>query len=96
MVANDKFLHQFNLKEEDILEQSFMEIVHNQWKTAKLDQLLLEKDTAELFIQHEFQGAGIKDIFVKTQPVTMDKSSARGLSIITFKNKGNEQGPGFI
>jgi two-component system CheB/CheR fusion protein len=94
LVANDKFLHQFNLKEEDILEQSFMEIVHNQWKTAKLDQLLMETGIAELFIQHEFQGAGIKDLFVRIQPVSTNGAQAAGMSIVTFKNQGNEQESG--
>lgn len=90
VVANSIFLQQFNLKEESITEQSFMEIVHNKWKTSKLDSLLMEKGTAETFIQHDFLGLGLRDMFVKIQPITQGESETVLLSMLTFKNQNSE------
>lgn len=90
MVANSIFLQQFNLKEEAITEQSFMEIVHNKWKTSKLDNLLMEKGAAETFIQHDFLGLGLRDIFVKIQPITQGETGMVVLSMLTFKNQNSE------
>lgn len=89
LVANDLFLQQFNLKGEEIIEQSFMEIVHNKWKTNKLDGLLLQTGPADLFIQHNFQGAGLKDVFVKTQPVNKVEEGIGLVSLVTFRNQNS-------
>lgn len=90
LVANSNFLQQFNLKEEAITEQSFMEIVHNKWKTSKLDNLLMEKGPAETFIQHDFLGLGLRDMFVKIQPITQSETGIALLSMLTFKNQNSE------
>ena len=90
LMANDKFLQQFNFKEDDILEQSFMEIVHNKWKTGKLDNLLMGKDTHQLFVQHDFQGVGVKNFFVKTEMIQRRGAYTTELLIVTFKNQANE------
>lgn len=90
VVANSVFLQQFNLKEEAITEQSFMEIVHNKWKTSKLDNLLTEKGAAETFIQHDFLGLGLRDMFVKIQPITQGETGLVVLSMLTFKNQNSE------
>ncbi|WP_052496266.1 CheR family methyltransferase [Pedobacter lusitanus] len=89
LVANNQFLQKFNLKEDEILEQSFMEIVHNKWKTNKLDKLLLETEATEMFIQHSFQGLGLKDMFVKSQPVNKAESEVGLISLITFRNQSS-------
>lgn len=89
LVVNDLFLQQFNLKEEEITEQSFMEIVHNKWKTNKLDGLILQTGPADLFIQHTFQGTGLKDIFVKTQPINKIEEGIGLVSLITFRNQNS-------
>jgi two-component system CheB/CheR fusion protein len=90
VVANSIFLQQFNLKEEAITEQSFMEIVHNKWKTSKLDNLLMEKGAAETFIQHDFLGLGLRDMFVKIQPITQGETGMALLSMLIFKNQNSE------
>lgn len=90
LMTNDKFLQQFNFKEDDILEQSFMEIVQNKWKTGKLDDLLLRKDTHEVFMQHDFQGIGVRDLFVKTETVHSNGADDAVLLILTFKNQASE------
>jgi len=90
LVMNTKFLHQFNIKEEDVNEQSFMEIVHNKWKTNKLDTLLLETDEKEIFIQHDFQGLGLRNIYVKSQPLNIGEDNNRSVMLVTFKNQNSE------
>lgn len=89
LVVNDLFLQQFNLKWQEIIEQSFMEIVHNKWKTNKLDNLLSQTGPADVFIQHTFQGAGLKDVFVKTQPVNKVEEGIGLVSLITFRNQNS-------
>lgn len=90
LVVNTRFLQQFNLKEDEVIDQSFMEIVHNNWKTTKLDGLLLGNHIEDVFIQHEFPGLGIKDVFVKNQPVSQGEGNNSLISVITFKNQNSE------
>lgn len=90
LVVNHKFLQQFHLKEEETIDYSLMEIVHNKWKTTKLDNLLKEKDLAETFIRHDFPGLGLKDILVKIQPVLTPDGNNSFISLITFKNPNSE------
>ncbi|WP_158799644.1 CheR family methyltransferase [Pedobacter sp. L105] len=90
LIVNNTFLQQFNLKEEDISEQSFMEIVHNKWKTSKLDQLLLSGVPDEIFIQHDFQASGLKDLFVSFKPISYNQKGKSLVSLVTFKNQDSE------
>lgn len=89
LIANDLFLQQFNLKAEETIEQSFMELVHNKWKTNRLDSILLQAGPADLFIQQDFQGAGLKDVFVKTQPVNKVEEGIGLVSLVTFRNQNS-------
>lgn len=90
LVVNNKFLQQFHLKEEETTDHSLMEIVHNNWKTTKLDDLLKAKDLTETFIRHDFPGLGLKDILVKIQPVLTPLGGNGVISLITFKNQNSE------
>ena len=89
LVTNTLFLQQFNIKEEELNEQSFMEIVHNKWKTDKLDQLLLQGNPAEIFMQHTFQGLGLRDIFVKIKPVNQYDTVKGSVSLVTFRSQSS-------
>lgn len=90
LVSNMKFLQQFNLKEDEILDHSFMEIIHNKWKTTKLDHLFSGKNTAETFIHHDFPGLGFRDVFINIQPVITVEGSNELLAMVTFKNQNSE------
>ena len=85
LVSNLKFLQQFNLKEEETTDQQFMELVHNRWKTTKLDDLFQERELAEVFIQHDFPGLGLKEFFIKKQPVAGGQNNDLHISLITIK-----------
>src|SRR5215217_396780 len=65
LVVNSKFLKLFHLRDFEIKEHFFIEIVHNKWNTDKLDKLLLKRlDNEELYVQHEFPGIGIKKLII--------------------------------
>ncbi|HEY0175560.1 MAG TPA: PAS domain-containing protein, partial [Pedobacter sp.] len=85
LVVNNKFLQQFNLND-DMIEQSFLEIVRNKWRTTKLDELLLETEDAETFIRHDFYGAGIKDVIVNIKHINYSHMKKDKISVVTFKN----------
>src|SRR5690554_3905908 len=71
LAANHKFLSLFGLRDFEVIEHFFMEIVHNLWNTDKLDKLLLSEssDLQEVFIQHDFRGLGMKGLFVSMEPI---------------------------
>jgi two-component system CheB/CheR fusion protein len=90
MVANQTFLKTFNLREFEIKEQFFMEIVHNRWNTDKLDRLLLKAtENEEVYMQHDFQGVGLKKIIVNVR--YLSKSKEHTAMIIVFKEQEGEQ-----
>jgi len=66
-----------------------MEIVHNKWKTDKLDSLLLQTDSSEIFIQHNFRGLGLKDMFVKSRQANKTEEGIGLVSLITFRNQSS-------
>jgi two-component system CheB/CheR fusion protein len=87
LLANTLFLKQFKLKEEEIVEQPLMEIVHNKWKTNKLDGLLTSSEPDSVFIQQEFQGMGLKSVFVKIQEISKDENNKALVSLLSFKTQ---------
>ncbi|SEA44465.1 CheR family methyltransferase [Pedobacter hartonius] len=87
LVANDRFLELFKLKEEEMVEQPFMEIVHNKWKTDKLDELLTSSDPDSVFMQQEFQGLGLRGFFVKIQEISRDENGKTLVSLVSFKTQ---------
>jgi len=89
LAANRKFLSLFGLRDFEVIEHSFMEIVHNLWDTDKLDKLLLAEspDPKEVFIQHDFRGLGIKSLFVSMELVGERKNYHDGVWKIVFKNQ---------
>lgn len=84
LIMNSLFLQQFNFKEEEITEHSFMEVARNKWKTAKLNDLFIPGSTEEVFIQHNFPGIGIQDLVVKSAPIIAEDAAAL-LTLVTFK-----------
>lgn len=89
LLTNHQFSKLFNLKEQDLKDQSLLEIARNLWKTNKLDDLLFnistEKD--ELFIHHDFQDVGIKDMFIRVEPLGTGVSKDRSIFILTFREQ---------
>lgn len=85
IVASDTFLEQFKLKEEEIIAEPLMEIIHNKWKTDKLDVLLNSSGTEEVFIQQEFTGLGLRSFFAKIQHISKDEKGKTLVSLLTFK-----------
>ena len=85
LIMNSQFLQQFNLKEAEIAEHSFMEVARNKWKTTKLNHLFAAGATQEVFIQHHFPGLGVKDILIKAVAVPTE-DDVLGLTLVTFKN----------
>ena len=91
LVVNRQFSQFFNLKEQDLKEQSFLEIAHNKWKTNKFDELLLNPVSTddEIFVHHDFQGAGLKDLSVKIEQVNLDNDTDRMLIILSFRDQNS-------
>ena len=84
LIMNSRFLQQFNLKEEEIAELSFMEVARNRWKTAKLNDLFLQGPGGEIFMQHHFPGIGVKDIVVNAMPADAQNVGDQ-TTLVTFK-----------
>jgi two-component system CheB/CheR fusion protein len=89
LVMNNKFLQQFNFKQEELTGHSFMEMVFNKWKTSKLNMLFTAGGTKEVFMQHNFPGVGNLDLLVTATPVGAE-SDAQLLTLISFKQTGSE------
>lgn len=91
LVVNHAFLKLFNLREDEIREQFFMEIVHNRWNTTKLDSLFNDRQKAELYLQHDFQEIGMKMLMISVKYVPESKTKEHAVSIVTFVEKEREQ-----
>lgn len=86
VVTNSLFLKMFNFREFEVKEQYFLEIVHNRWNTTQLDTLLFDPGSdTELYMQHDFQGIGVKKLIVNVQYVSENKSNDHAAVIVTFK-----------
>jgi two-component system CheB/CheR fusion protein len=93
--VNHTFLDYFKFLKYELAGQSFFELVHNKWKTNKLD-LLLEKSMVQsysLTLQHEFPVIGIKKMFVKSHPSIDPETGRAFIILITMHEKnGHETG----
>ena len=90
LVANSRFLSTFQLREFEVKEHFFIEIVHNRWNTDKLDRLLLkDSDNEEIYVQHEFQGIGIKKLIVNATYLMHENTHMA--MIVAFKELENGQ-----
>ena len=89
LAVNHKFLNLFRLRDSEVIEHSFLEIVHNLWGTDKFDELLFNKNliSTEVLIQHNFKGLGMKDLFVCVEHIGKNKDLKEGVLKITFKNQ---------
>jgi two-component system CheB/CheR fusion protein len=90
MATNQQFLRTFRMKDSEIREHFFMEIVHNRWDTDKLDRLLLNStENEEMYMQHDFPGGGVKKLIVSARHLS--KSGEHTAMIIVFKEQKGEQ-----
>ncbi|MES2458800.1 MAG: PAS domain-containing protein, partial [Bacteroidota bacterium] len=89
LVVNRAFFNLFNLMNSEIQDQSFLEFVHNRWKTNKLDDLLLvqNENIRSTFLQLDIQGAGTRNLFVQVQHLSKKDTLEDTILIVTFKNQ---------
>jgi len=87
LAANHKFLVLFGLRDFEVIEHSFIEIVHNVWNSDKLDELFSDKTSnlREVFIQHELKELGIKNLFVIAELIVNVEDQQNAIWKITFK-----------
>ena len=76
ITVNNHYLQLFDVKEEDITDKLFADIVHNQWKTKKLDDLirqcLIKEASASVLLNI---GNGGEQLFkIHSQPFIDDES----------------------
>lgn len=91
LAVNKKFLHLFHLKENEIKEHFFMEVVINKWKTKKLVDLLKDKKETEFYLEHVFPEIGLLKLMIKLRYVA-DKSAIEHTAIIvTFEKQDFDQ-----
>lgn len=92
LVVNAAFLKMFHLKEFEIKEHYFMEIVRNRWNTNKLDELLTNNTgSVEFYFQHDFQESGLMKLLVNIQYIPEQGLIEHTAMIVTFKQQGREQ-----
>lgn len=89
LVANDKFLKLFALRNYEVLEHSLLEIVNNTWHVEKLNEVLLKESarTQEFFLQHNFSGIGIKNLYIKIERIRENDTTPATALKITFKEQ---------
>lgn len=92
LVVNQSFLKLFQVKETEIKEHFFMEIVRNRWNTNKLDDTLLNgMDDKSFYLQHHFQDLGLMTLQVNVRHVSDKVFTEHTAMIVTFKEQGREQ-----
>lgn len=93
LAMNQSFSKLFQLKEQDVKNQSFIEISRNVWKTNKLDDLLfhINEATDEFFLHHDFQELGIKDLYVKVESLGAGSSKDRAIFVLNFRVEEGEK-----
>lgn len=93
LVVNQQFGLFFNLNEREVIDYSFMEIAHNNWKTNKLDNLLSKIDGGEagVFMHHDFQHIGVRNVFVKLKSLEGGGAKGNLIFILTFREQKGEK-----
>ena len=89
LVVNKKFLKLFHLKEEQIKDNFFMEVVLNNLKTNKLSMLLTESNSEEknCYLEHHFPNVGLLKLMVTVDYVKQtDQNDYTGI-IVKFKEQ---------
>lgn len=89
LVANSRFLNLFQLRDFEIKEHFFLEVMHSKWATDKFDALLNDKETKEVYIQHEFRGIGVLNFTVNVAYLSSDKPEQDVATVVTFNEPAN-------
>jgi two-component system CheB/CheR fusion protein len=86
LVVNKAFLKLFHLKDYEVREHFFMEIVVNRWKTDKLTDLFSgdEKDTS-IYLEHEFPEIGLKKLTIELHYVKAGNNQEHATVTVVFK-----------
>ena len=94
LVVNKAFLKLFNVKEQDVKEQFFMEIVVNRWKTNKMTELFTEGiEQDRFYVQHVFPSVGLLKLMVNVKYITQIGLNEHTAIIVTFENKPRTDEP---
>ncbi|RZK60551.1 MAG: chemotaxis protein CheR [Pedobacter sp.] len=72
LAVNSKFLKLFRIKMEEISEQSFRELVINNWKANQLAKLTDGDFSDDIYLSHDFPVIGHLQMTVKLQSLNLD------------------------
>jgi len=88
LVVNKHFLKLFHFREEELKEQSLLEIILNKWKTNKLSHLLQKGQTEDsYYLEHNFPSIGLLKLMIRIQQVTELDHEEPTATIVTFEKQ---------
>jgi two-component system CheB/CheR fusion protein len=88
LVVNKSFLKFFQLKDFEVKEQFFMEIVVNRWKTDKLTDLFSDvKEDKSFYLEHDFPEIGLKKLTIDVSYVTEQGWKDHSTIILKFRQQ---------
>lgn len=93
VIVNHRFFTLFQMHALDVKDQSFKKVLHEHFKTNKLDQLLLNTihQVDEILIEHEYPGIGLKTFLVTLKPLATKDSMDDVALVLTFKDQNIEE-----
>jgi len=89
LVCNEKFQDMFKMKEYEIRELSFTEIVVNKWQMDLLSDRLSDPSPSseEIYVQHHFNGLGTKHLKIKIERIMEKGTESTLIMVLSFKEK---------
>jgi len=89
LVCNEKFQHMFKMKESEIRELSFTEIVINKWQMDLLSDRLSDPSppSEEIYVQHHFNGLGTKHLGIKIERIMERGTESTLIMVLSFREK---------
>ena len=89
LVCNEKFQAMFKMKEYEIRELSFTEIVVNKWQMDLLSDRLSDPSPSseEIYVQHHFNGIGTKHLKIKIERIMEKGTESTLIMVLSFREK---------
>ncbi|HLT42064.1 MAG TPA: CheR family methyltransferase [Sphingobacteriaceae bacterium] len=84
LAANHRFYVMFGLRDFEVIEHSFLEIVNNLWNTQKLNKLFSDMKN-EIYIVHDFGELGVKNLIISSELQEDDMNRHNGIWKVLFK-----------
>src|SRR5690606_1107313 len=84
LAANRRFYVMFGLRDFEVIEHSFLEIVNNLWNTQKLNKLFSDMKN-EIYIVHDFGELGVKNLIISSELQEDDMNRHNGIWKVLFK-----------